>query len=346
MGHEVWSPLKDNSYSPIALGITVNFIETSKSLQEGQITFPSTPPRNEDYSVTWVEVPTGVTWGVPSLAMVALNSNNKAGNEASEVAVAAYDPTAQRLLSITRFIANQSTPRVRLLIPPVANTTLCTFTVLVLERLGNTWTQASDLYPVTLTVANQPQLLITGLVPNSTVTLDHATYNVPTNGEILLNASFGTHYLVIPLTFEQANIRYAFDRWSDGDQSTNKTISLDNNGVLAAFYKTQYFVEVISPMGAVTGAGWHDSNSTLQPSLQSTIEQSGYVFIGWKIGSSMYGLGEPIQVRSPTTIEAVWEQNPPLINPSVLSELWIPASLLLFLILLLLNLRLGRRDVS
>ncbi len=33
MGHEVWSPLKDNSYSTMALGVTVNFIETSKALQ-------------------------------------------------------------------------------------------------------------------------------------------------------------------------------------------------------------------------------------------------------------------------------------------------------------------------
>ncbi|HUK51371.1 MAG TPA: hypothetical protein VLV18_10070, partial [Terriglobales bacterium] len=53
MGHEVWSPLRDNSYNPTALGIVVDFIEKSKILQQSNVTI-SSQLAADNYSVVGV----------------------------------------------------------------------------------------------------------------------------------------------------------------------------------------------------------------------------------------------------------------------------------------------------
>jgi uncharacterized repeat protein (TIGR02543 family) len=348
MGHEVWSPLRDNSYNPTALGIVVNFIETSKALQEGQASVSPGAPEQADYSIIGAEVPTRVIWGVPFLATVQLSYSGKTSIRASEITVAAYDSASQRLLSVTGLGSNASVFNARLIIPPVANKSSFTFTVLVLARVGNMWLPASNQFVVTVTASSEPQLLVTGLTPNSTVTFDYAAYMVPGDGRVAFNVSFGTHDLVIPTVVVQPSVRYAFVQWNDGDRSANRTISLEGDQNLTALYNIQYLVQIASPLGAATDTRYVDSNSTIQPSLQPLFEQSDYVFRGWSVNSGVYGLGDPIPVNSPTTIEAIWEQIPPSNISSLSSESWMLASVLLFLVLLYLNLRLGcvRRKVD
>jgi pimeloyl-ACP methyl ester carboxylesterase len=340
MGHEVWSPLRDNSYSPLALGIVVNFIEASIALQQSPVTFTPTSSGNWNYSIVDVEAPPRIMGGSPFLAMATVNSNRQAVKMAS---VVAYDPITQRILTVTHLTPNQSMFRVRLVIPPISNTSLLSFSVLVLEWLGNRWVPASNQYLVRVATTNQVRFHITGLVPNSSIILDKIAYDIPTDGEVQFNISVGTHNVVIPSVIEQPNRTYSFAKWSDGDRSTNRTVNLQDDALLTTFYQTQYYVQVTSPFGTVTGTGWHEANSTVEPSLQSGLEQSGSFFRNWTSGSTFYGLGEPIPVESPTAIQGVWEQYPPASTSNPLTEFFLPASVLLFSLLLILNLKLSRR---
>jgi hypothetical protein len=297
-------------------------------------------PGKADYSIIGAEITSRVIWGVPLVAIVQLSYSGKPSIRASEITVVAYDSRSQRLLSVTGLDSNMSIFSAHLIIPPIANASSFTFTVLVLERAGTMWLPASNQFAVTVTASSEPQFLVTGLTPNSTVTFDYAAYIVPGDGRVTFNASFGTHDLVIPTTVVQPKVRYAFVEWNDGDRSTNRTIILEGDQVLTAFYSTQYLAQVTSPFGTATGAHWQDSNSTIQPSLRPPFEESNYIFRGWSVNSTSYGLGEPIPVNSPTTIEATWEQIPPSNISSLSSESWMLASVLLFLALLYLNLRL------
>jgi len=68
------------------------------------------------------------------------------------------------------------------------------------------------------------------------------------------------------------------------------------------------------------------------------------MFIGyWKSSSEAYGLGEPIQIETPTVIQPVWEQNTSQPNTSPPDYFWLLASILLFSLLLTLNLKLNRK---
>ena len=205
---------------------------------------------------------------------------------------------------------------------------------------------ASNQYPVRVEAENKARIHITNLVPNSTITLDQVSHRIPVSGEIQLTSSVGAHNVSIPASIEEANVTYTFNKWSDGDFAANRTIYLEEDTDLSVFYRVEYFVQVSSPVGAVTPAGWRDENSTMEPSLQSSIEQSNYLFRNWTSGSNVYGMGEPIPIRSPVVIQAIWGQYPTASNPDPLMELWLPISVLIFLLMLGLNLKFGRRHAS
>jgi pimeloyl-ACP methyl ester carboxylesterase len=343
MGHEVWSPLRNNTYNPIALGIVVNFIQTSIALQHGPVVLPPISLGPWNYSVINVEAPSQVMWGNPFVAIVTVTSSNQVGNGAS---VAAYDSISKRILTVTPLTKNQLISNVRLVIPTSGNASLMSFSVLVLEWAGTRWVAASNQYAFSLAATNHIQLQIKGLVPNSSITFDQTTFTVPNNGQAQFNTTMGSHNIVIQPEIEHGNSTYAFTKWSDGDQSTNKTINLDQDENLTTLYQTKYFVQITSPLSTVTGPGWRDANSTVEPSLQLGIVQSGYLFRNWISDSNAYGIGDPIPIRTPTTIQAVWDQYFTVPNPNPMTELWLLASLLICWLLLIMNLKLTRRQVD
>jgi hypothetical protein len=279
-------------------------------------------------------------WGSPFLATVTVTSSDHMGNATS---VAAYDSVTNHILTVTPLATNQSTCKVRLVIPSSANTSLVSFAVLVLARMEYEWVPASNQYMVSVAATSHLQLQIKGLVPNSSITFDQTLYTVPNSGQIQFNTTMGSHNITIQPEIEHGNSTYAFTKWSDGDQSTNRAVNLDQDENLTTFYQTQYFVQVTSPLSTVTGSGWHDANSTVEPSLQSGIAQSCYLFRNWTSDSIAYGTGDPIPVRTPTVIQAVWEQYSTASDSNLLTQLWLLISLLLSLVLLIVNLKLARK---
>ncbi len=106
--------------------------------------------------------------------------------------------------------------------------------------------------------------------------------------------------------------RLIFQQWG-GDyqsQSANLTISMVKPTTLTANWKTQYYVNVISAAGSVTGAGWYDVGAQATISVQNSLVQSSsnqrQVFGGWSGGASGQESTVKVTVNSPVTIQAGW----------------------------------------
>ena len=342
MGHEVWSPRKDNTYSPIALGIAIGFIEKSKALQFGQFTMPTNTGPSEGnwtFRISAIHAPTSVFWGEPFMVNATVSSSN---TSSAPVAVIAYDSSG--ILSAVQFAGESSGTNVRLVMPTVTNSSEYSFSLLVLQRHANMWQVVSPAYPLTLAATGQVFLEVDGLIPNSNLLLDGRAYTASSTGQLKIGTSRGIHSIEVQENVNQDKAHGAFIQWSDSTESASRTLSLEENTSLSAVYKTQYYLEVVSPFASTRGTGWYDANSTIEPAIQPpTDSQQSLAFSYWISGNYSYGLGEPIRVGSPMTIQAVWvhaEQSNPIDNFSVAL---LVASIFIFSVMLILNLRITRR---
>lgn len=343
MGHEVWSPLKDNSYSSIALGLTVTFIETSKALQFSQVAFKSTAIEQSKltYTISHVEVSPTVLWGDVFFANAIVRSINRSD---LNTAFAAYDFSTNRILSINQFNGTSLPMNIRLNMPPIVNSSKSSFSLFVLAKDGNKWKVASNPYPATVTATNQIVLRISGLVPNSDLIVDSTEYVVPNTGQVQIEIDRGLHNYEVQRTVNENDTRYLFVKWDDSNMSAARSAILSENTTVKAIYRAQYFVTIYSPIGATMGSGWYDANSNVEPSLYPVAStQPELVFDSWNNGNASFQIGDAIQVQSPMVILAVWKQNELSAQINSLTFAWVLASGILFSLLLILNVKLGRR---
>ena len=344
MGHEVWSPLKDNSYSTMAIGVTVNFIETSKALQFEHVTFNSNMTDHDagTYVISRAEAPHTVMWGDPFFASAFVTSSNPSN---TDVALAAYDFGTSQILSVNQFNGTTLPSSIRLNLPPVANSSQLSFSVFVLERDDKGWKAVSKPYPVELSATDQILFRVSGLVPNTDLTVDSSEYVVPPTGQVEVETHRGLHSYAVQATVYQNNTRYFFVQWDDLNTSTVRSMTLTENTTVGALYRVQYLVTVTSPNGTTGGSGWYDANSSSQPSLHPIVGgQPPLAFDSWTNGKESFQLGDPIQVQSPMVIHAVWNHEPSAqIDSSAVA--WVMASGILFSLMLILNVKLGRRKL-
>ena len=110
--------------------------------------------------------------------------------------------------------------------------------------------------------------------------------------------------------------RLQFTGWAENNsQSTNPSYTLTMNmpRVVTLSYKTQYYVDVRSTYGSVTGAGWYDRGSTATITAPSS---SGtwpipYILAGWVVDPPTGILtktesGWNLTVNGPYVVQAQW----------------------------------------
>jgi len=343
MGHEVWSPLKDNSYSSIALGMTVTFIETAKALQFSLVAFESAAIEHSNltYTISHLDVSSTVLWGDVFFANAIVSSNKRSD---LDTAFAAYDFSTNRILSVNQFNDTSLPMNIRLNMPPIVNSSKSSFSLFVLAKDGNIWKVASYPYPATVSATNQVSLRISGLVPNSDLIVDSTEYIVPTTGQLQIEIDRGLHNYEVQRTVNENNTRYLFVKWDDSNMSAARSAMLSENTTVEAMYRVQYFVTVNSSIGATSGSGWYDVNSNVEPSLYPAVStQPASVFDSWNNGNGSFQIGDSIQVQSPMVIQAVWNQNEASTQINSLTFAWVMVSGILFSLLLILNVKLGRR---
>jgi len=102
-------------------------------------------------------------------------------------------------------------------------------------------------------------------------------------------------FSVSPTTVTNGSRRYIFTGWTSSSQggytggNSSVTVTMNNEIVERANWKTQCFLTLNSSIGMVTGDGWYDAGSTATFNVSSTIVTAGsgtrYVFAGWKSSS-------------------------------------------------------------
>jgi len=339
MGHEVWSPLKTNTYSPIALRIIVNFIEKSKALQIGKVPTSGSEARQVqdkgDFDIFSVTSPLKIFWDEPFFVNVLVTLHNS-----STGSLVAYDSTKNQTLAVMDF----STPKqsqlanVRLNMPTV-NSSQTSFSLMILQKHNDKWQVASKYYPMRVNATSQVTLRILTHVPNSRILIDNATYVASATGLLQIGMSRGVHTVEVQAAIDRNDRHYFFTRWNDSNPSPSRSMQFDDDTSLEAMYQTQYHVTVVSSYGTTSGTGWYDVNSTLEPSISPlALSNPSVLFDHWSNGDDAYGLGAPIQVHSPMIIRANWAdvREPQSDRGSVV---WTAFCICLFSILFVLDLR-------
>jgi peptidoglycan/xylan/chitin deacetylase (PgdA/CDA1 family) len=143
------------------------------------------------------------------------------------------------------------------------------------------------------------------------VTLDGSTY---ASGQSFWMNSGSSHSFAFPSELEvNSGKRYIWVSSSGLSTQKSGTIIVAASGALTANYETQFFVNVSSPYGVVSGAGWYNLGSTMYATLgQSVISESSGIrqlFTDWSEDASGIDLtSDSIVVDGPKYAIASWKK--------------------------------------
>lgn len=182
---------------------------------------------------------------------------------------------------------------------------------------GDTWvsdpTQGS--YSFTLDITSQVSLTLASGRSDVLFELDHSRFTTGKNGLVQIDVRAGAHTLTAQPTIQISDAeRLVFSAWSDGLRSNPRTLVLDRDLILAANYKTQYFVRVESAIGRPMGTGWYDAGDNATISIipwmpaedMLSVFGRGRLFQGWVGGASGATPTMRILVDGPKIVTATW----------------------------------------
>ena len=118
---------------------------------------------------------------------------------------------------------------------------------------------------------------------------------------------------IVPVS---TGMRYRFNYWDvDGTQEDGKSITviMDADHTATAHYILEYYLNVSSPFGTVSGEGWYENGTTAYARLDTDVVDHGNwtrrVFIGWggDASGTNYAQSEPIIMDGPKTAVANWK---------------------------------------
>jgi hypothetical protein len=153
--------------------------------------------------------------------------------------------------------------------------------------------------------------------PNANVEFDGQAFRTGPSGDIMLNATRGEHILSVPPVIMIGNTaRAVFEQWNVTSSSSTLQLPMSSDLCLLAIYRKQYYLNVTSPLGQISGAGWYDENSTATFRVTPPIvtNQGMHVFIGWLGDSNDPSPSARVFVDRPKSVEASWEDIKPAEN--------------------------------
>ncbi|RLE82479.1 MAG: hypothetical protein DRJ52_02140 [Thermoprotei archaeon] len=183
---------------------------------------------------------------------------------------------------------------------------------LVLQTPGQIVVKAvSSIGEATATVTVVEALLrIETSIPNKPIVkINGKTYITDSQGAVEVKGKKTYTVEVVPLIPLGKGARIVFVKWSTGQKTPKITVAVEKKTVLVAEYKKQYFVKVESQYGSPTGEGWYDEGSTIQISVQPTVDISFLqqaVFVKWGGDIDSTSPTTTLVVDSPKHIVAEW----------------------------------------
>lgn len=163
-------------------------------------------------------------------------------------------------------------------------------------------------------VARTATLQVALGLPGVQLTLGNISETTTRTGSANVTLPVGVTYtLSVPYVSEYANLtRMVFNGWQDGNNQTNRNISLDGDTQLIGSYRTQYLLRVTSNLSSHSYERWYDvgANVTLQevdsaPMLWPLrLLGAKYVFSGWSGDVNSGSTKIAFSMNSPTNIHA------------------------------------------
>jgi hypothetical protein len=110
--------------------------------------------------------------------------------------------------------------------------------------------------------------------------------------------------------------RAVFEQWNVTSASSTLQMPISGDVCLLAIYRKQYYLNVTSPLGQASGAGWYDESSTATFRVTPTIvtDRVTHMFVGWLGDSNDSSPSSSILVNGPKNIQASWEDIKPAEN--------------------------------
>jgi hypothetical protein len=117
--------------------------------------------------------------------------------------------------------------------------------------------------------------------------------------------------VVAPQVYQEDNrTRYVFVAWGDGNMFTSRAVSAFNDSIYIAEFRTEFYLDIGSQYGAVTGLGWHVANSSTLFSLTPAVVEYGnstkHIFVSWTGDVSTKLASGNVTMDSPKSMEALW----------------------------------------
>jgi len=319
--------------------VVAGFVEKSKALQFAP---EANRPAREvsTLNLTSVRAPEKVATG----SVFVIEGNVSYSSTAHmTVALVAYDSGNNETVSATDIdLAGEGTRIVRLVIPPISNSSEQSYLVFLAKKAGDKWSRVGSPAQVVVTISDSITLTIVTSVPNATVLIDGSLRTVPASGRAEFEVSRGSHSIQVPPVIPlNTTARIVFTQWDDGTTSLQRQILVEDDIVLTAIYRKQYFVNATSPYGTVQGSGWYDEDSTAAVLLQpNMMDREGVIFAHWTGDSTDSAPRTQLFVDSPKVLEAQWNSFKNADHQLSSQDLgWLLLSVVMFAFVLILNLR-------
>jgi len=344
--HEVWTIMDSGEYDSRATMITVKFVETCKSLQfereEEQISrialnhtagtqIHSSPNATIVAEHAPSRVGTREAFGITAQLRYDLPSN-------STVAVLAFDADAMSVVSVAeKQLSGQGETYLLTTVSSGENPRTAHLSLIPLIQVSNNWTiVAEGLRDVSVDVTDSFSTHVIVGYANAVVGFDGQAFRTGSTGEITLNATRGEHTISVPpVIMMGSTARAVFEQWNVSSASSTLQVAISGDVCLLAIYRKQYYLNVTSPIGQASGAGWYDESSTATFRVAPPIvtDKVTHVFVGWLVDSNDSSPSSSILVNGSKNIQASWEDIKPAENG--VDILWLQALFVASLAILL-----------
>jgi M6 family metalloprotease-like protein len=143
-------------------------------------------------------------------------------------------------------------------------------------------------------------------------TINGTVYQSNNSSDITVGVLPGTQQIEVTKAQSLGNgTRKVFLRWTDGNTSNPRTVTVESDINLGAEYKTQYYITVSDNAGSVTGEGWYDEASTANVVANTPCnevqQKSRRVFAQWSEDSTSNTPKLTITVDKPYKFTANWK---------------------------------------
>jgi len=180
----------------------------------------------------------------------------------------------------------------------------------------------------TIATSNQFTLTVISRGTDTTVRLDTETHQIRNLTSLSLQLPPGIHVLEANKTISKGTgERSVFAGWSDGVNSNPRSILLAQDTDIAAIYRTEYYLSVISDVNKVSGAGWYKQGSMATFAVDPSYSVSawfGYVtyqysFSRWSGDSNSTSSVSSLMMNNPESVKAKWALSGTMLHPIVIA---------------------------